>query len=417
MTDSDFRSIATTLNGAIWRWASLCAVLIAIVQTVVSYRHIGEEFENDLRQIGMTHVPLFSVSIWDIEPGVVQWQLDNLTQRGTIGFARLTVETGQVFVAGDPRLAAGAVPRRFEVPPPDRSTGAIGVLEVYANPSAIYREWLYSVGLAILAYGLLTLLICGIVAYVLRRELEKPMRQIARFTRELTPDRLTTPLLLERSGQRKRDEIDLVVEGFQVLQDGVDRYISNLDELVAMRTRELEQALESIRRLSHIDSLTGCFNRRHFNEQIVRELERAERYGRTLTILFCDIDYFKRINDAHGHLAGDEVLRSVAGCFRDSLRDSIDWVARYGGEEFVVVLPETDLAEALATAERLRQLVAESLAVAVGNEVLRVTASFGAADYHPGESVTQLLEEADQQLYRAKAAGRNRVCPTPPGLP
>lgn len=414
MRDSDFRSIAATLNGAIWRWATLCAVLIAIVQTLVSYRHIGDELEDDLRQIGLTQVPLFAVSIWDIEPRAVQWQLDNLVKRDTIGFARLTVETGQVFVAGDPELAHGRVPRRFEVPPPERLSGIIGVLEVYSDPSAIYREWLYSVGLAILAYGLLTLLICGIVAYVLRRELEKPMRQIAGFTRELTPERLTTPLLLERPGRRRRDEIDLVVEGFRVLQDGVDRHITNLDELVAVRTRELEQALESIRRLSHVDSLTGCFNRRHFNEQIVRELERAERYGRTLTILFCDIDHFKRINDAHGHLAGDEVLKAVAGCFRTSLRDGIDWAARYGGEEFVIVLPETDLAEALLTAERLRRLVAESLAVAVGDTVLRVTASFGVADYHPGESMTQLLEEADRQLYRAKAAGRNRVSPSPP---
>lgn len=413
MNDPNFRSIAMTLNGAIWRWASVCAVLIAILQTVVSYRHIGEELEDDLRQIGLAHVPLLSVSIWDIEPRVVQWQLDNLVQRGTIGFARLTVETGQVFIAGDPGVAQGAASRRFEVPPPERSTGVIGVLEVYSDPAAIYREWLYSVGLAILAYGLLTLLICGVVTYVLRRELEMPMRQIADFTRELTPERLTTPLLVERPGHRQRDEIDLVVEGFQVLQEGVDRYIANLDELVAMRTRELEQAMESIRRLSHVDSLTGCFNRRHFNEQIVRELERAERYGRTLTLLFCDIDHFKRINDAHGHLAGDDVLKAVAGCFHNSLRDGIDWVARYGGEEFVIVLPETDLAEALLTAERLRRLVAESLAVAVGNTVLRVTASFGVADYHPGESMTQLLEEADQQLYRAKAAGRNRVSPTP----
>lgn len=413
--DPDFRSIAATLNGAIWCWATLCAVLIAIVQTLVSYRHISVELENDLRQIGLTQVPLLSVSIWDIEPRAVQWQLDNLVKRDSIGFARLTVETGQIFVAGDPGLAHGAASRRFEVPPPERTSGVIGVLEVYSNPAAIYREWLYSVGLAILAYGLLTLLICGIVAYVLRRELEKPMHLIARFTRELTPERLTTPLLLERPGHRQRDEIDLVVEGFRVLQAGVDRHIANLDEQVEVRTRELEQALESIRRLSHVDSLTGCFNRRHFNEQIVRELERAERYGRTLTILFCDIDHFKRINDAHGHLAGDEVLTAVAGCFRKSLRDGIDWAARYGGEEFVIVLPETDLAEGLLTAERLRRLVAESLAVAVGKTVLRVTASFGVADYHPGETMTQLLEVADQQLYRAKAAGRNRVSPSPPG--
>ncbi len=409
MSDPQFRSIARSLTGTIWRLATLCALLIALVQTIVSYKSVQEEFQLELRQIGLTYVPLISSSIWDIEPNVVQWQLDNLAQRSTIGFVRLKVETGQMFVAGRKDLGEGDASRRFDVPPPDRSAGTIGMLEVYSNPAAFYGEWAYNVGVSVLVYGFLTLLICFVVSYMLRRDLENPMRQIARFVANLSPESLTAPLVLERKNHRGKDEIDLVVEGFRVLQEGIDRHIGNLDHLVQLRTAEVEEAMVSIRRLSQIDTLTGCFNRRFFNEQIGRELERAARYNRSLSVLFCDIDHFKQINDSYGHLVGDEVLKSVAGEFLADLRSSVDWVARYGGEEFVVVLPECALEEACATAERLRRKIAETLVVPVPEQDLRVTASFGVAQYEFGRSAAQLLEAADQELYKAKAAGRNRV--------
>ncbi|WP_412480608.1 diguanylate cyclase [Azonexus sp. IMCC34839] len=409
MNEPQFRSIARSLTGTIWRLATLCALLIALVQTIVSYKSVQDEFQLELRQIGLTYVPLISSSIWDIEPNVVQWQLDNLSQRSTIGFVRLKVETGQMFIAGRKDLAEGEASRRFDVPPPDRSVGTIGTLEVYANPAAFYAEWAYNVGVSVLVYGFLTMLICFVVSYMLRRDLENPMRQIAQFVANLSPESLTAPLALERKNHRGKDEIDLVVEGFRVLQEGIDRHIGNLDHLVRLRTAEVEEAMVSIRRLSQIDTLTGCFNRRFFNEQIGRELERAARYNRSLSVLFCDIDHFKQINDSYGHLAGDEVLKAVAGEFLADLRSSVDWVARYGGEEFVIVLPENGLDEACVTAERLRHKIAETLVVPVADQDLRVTVSFGVAQYEFGLSAAQLLEAADQELYKAKAAGRNRV--------
>ncbi len=409
MSEPNFRSIAYSLTGTIWRLATLCALLIAVVQTAISYKNVQDEFQVELRQIGLTYVPLISSSIWDIEPHVVQWQLDNLVQRGTIGFVRLKVETGQVFVAGQQELGKGEASRRFDVPPPDRSVGMIGMLEVYANPAAFYAEWAYNVGISVLVYGFLTLMICVVVSYMLRRDLENPMRQIAQFVASLSPENLTAPLVLERKNHRGKDEIDLVVEGFRVLQQDIDRHIGNLDHLVQQRTAEVEQAMESIRRLSQIDTLTGCYNRRYFNEQFSRELERTTRYNRPLSLLFCDIDHFKLINDTYGHLGGDEVLKAVAGVFLADLRGGVDWVARYGGEEFVIVLPECNLEEAAATAERLRCKIADGLAVPVAEHSLRVTVSLGVAQYEFGLSAAQLLEAADQELYKAKAAGRNRV--------
>ena len=410
LSDQSFRPIATTLTRTIWRWATLFACLIGLAQASFSYLRVHDDFEMQVRDIGRSNIPLLSVSIWDIEPDAVQRQLDGIAERPQIGFARLTVSTGQIFRAGNQALADSASAKIFEVPPPDRVSESIGKLEIYENPRAFHRELLYSVAIALVGYGVLTLLICVLVVYVLKRELEYPLRHIAQFVSALTPDRLTTPLQLPRQAGHLRDEIDHVVDGFAVLQAGVTGYISNLDELVAQRTAELETAMASIQRLSTIDSLTGCFNRRLFNERIVQELERAERYGRPVSLVFCDIDHFKQVNDTYGHLLGDQVLQAVAGVFERYLRHEVDWVARYGGEEFVIVLPETALAEALTTGERLRKAIENDLQIAA-EESLQVTASFGVAQHRPGEIAEQLIHDADLLLYQAKAAGRNRVFP------
>ena len=412
MRAKNFRPIASTLTRAIWRWSTLCACLIGLAQLTLSYYHVHQEFEAEVRAIGSSNVPLLSVSIWDIEPAAVQRQIEVIAEKQQIGFVCLTVSTGQIFKAGDAALSLGKTASWFEVPAPERTIGSIGKLEIYENPRAFYREMIYNVLTALIGYGILTLLICTLVVYFLKRELEHPLRHIAQFVSALTPDRLTTPLKLERPAGHQRDEIDLVVEGFQVLQDGVSGYISHLDELVVQRTQELEIALESIQSLSTIDFLTGCFNRRLFNERIAQELDRAERYQRPISLIFCDIDHFKLINDTYGHLVGDQVLQGIAKGFERNLRAEVDWVARYGGEEFVIVLPETGLAEAITTAERLRQAI-KGDQLLEGNETFRVTASFGVAQHRLGETAQVLIQEADTLLYKAKQGGRNRVCPAP----
>lgn len=403
-----FRPIATTLIRTVFLWATLCALAVGVIQSVFSYIHVQDRFELAVREIGQTNVPLLSVSIWDIEPEAIRRQIEVIAARPEIGFVSLTVATGQVFSAGDKALANDR-PRRFDIPPPARPVGAIGNLEIYENPAAFYRELVYTLGVASLGYGLLTLLICMLIAYLLKRDLERPLRRVAQFASELTPNRLTIPLELERSHGHGRDEIDLVVDGFSVLQSGINSHIANLDEQVAQRTAELESALSAIRRLSTIDPLTGCFNRRLFNERIQDELDRAGRYQRPLSVIFCDIDYFKKINDTCGHLVGDQVLQETAECFRRELRAHVDWVARYGGEEFVIVLPETSLSAAVATAERLRLALTQSMRMVV--PALTVTASFGVTQQVPGESAHGLLQRADNLLYEAKAAGRNQTLP------
>ena len=158
------------------------------------------------------------------------------------------------------------------------------------------------------------------------------------------------------------------------------------------------------------DDLTGLHNRRYFNERFLDEVERAGRYGETLSFLMCDIDHFKRVNDTYGHPTGDEVLRVIAGGLRNTLRKN-DVLARYGGEEFSVILINTDKSQATGIAEKLRQTIEEMSFAGRGGEKIRVTASFGVSTLgDDARSFEGLIASADSALYQAKARGRNRVC-------
>lgn len=169
------------------------------------------------------------------------------------------------------------------------------------------------------------------------------------------------------------------------------------------------KADENLIRLATLDPLTNLNNRGVFNMEIDREFDRARRYRRDLTLVMFDIDHFKKFNDTYGHQAGDEILRSLGRLVLVNCRSN-DIATRYGGEEFAVVLPETPLENALVQAERLRKSVA-SHEFEVGDKVLQVTVSVGMAMLEPFMSRAEdLIEAADQALYRAKESGRNQVC-------
>jgi diguanylate cyclase (GGDEF)-like protein len=167
--------------------------------------------------------------------------------------------------------------------------------------------------------------------------------------------------------------------------------------------------------MSNTDYLTGCFNRQYLQQNLDKEIKRSRRYGRSLSILLCDIDHFKEVNDRHGHQCGDQVLIDFTNVIRSLIRENIDWLARYGGEEFLLVLPETDAEAARAMAERLRCEVAGT-PLEWRNSPIAITASFGTATFEPRNpdpepTITsdRLIQIADQNLYRAKSEGRNRV--------
>lgn len=177
---------------------------------------------------------------------------------------------------------------------------------------------------------------------------------------------------------------------------------------IAMSKQALRSANQALEHLSQIDKLTSLFNRGHWEDCIVQEFQRLQRYGGEAAVLLFDIDHFKRVNDNYGHDAGDEVLRQVANIIRANLRET-DIAARFGGEEFVLLLPNTTEKDAFVLAERLRKAVREyPMQHAEGN--FEVTISLGVAGYEPAlESYQAWLKRADNALYAAKNAGPDQT--------
>lgn len=188
-------------------------------------------------------------------------------------------------------------------------------------------------------------------------------------------------------------------------QNGIERLrtveLAEANALLERRARELVE-------LSRRDGLTGLLNRRHLDERLAEEFDRARRYASPLSVAMADVDYFKQVNDAHSHALGDEVLRRLSELCSANLRRS-DLIARYGGEEFVVVFPETSLPAAVVAAEKLRRAVEEHPWNVLADG-LHITLSIGLAAGTEFASWERLLSAADSRLYEAKHAGRNRVC-------
>ncbi len=217
-----------------------------------------------------------------------------------------------------------------------------------------------------------------------------------------------------------RDAKEHVIAG---LEAGADDYLVkpvHEPELIARlnagrRILALEHSLrvanQRNRILSITDALTGAYNRRYLMEQLPREFERCRRYGYPLSVLMCDLDHFKLINDELGHAAGDDVLQQFACRAQKFIRSNSDWIARYGGEEFLIVLPETSHDEAVVVAEKIRLLVA-SMPFSIHGGDAAVTVSFGIASTGPtgpdlGLKVDAMIRAADESLYKSKLAGRN----------
>jgi two-component system cell cycle response regulator len=215
------------------------------------------------------------------------------------------------------------------------------------------------------------------------------------------------------------DSIDARVEALNL---GADDYITKpfhpaevLARInAARRVVEMQQQLVDMARqleeISGRDDLTGIFNRRHFGPTLDRAFDQSRRYHRPLSVAIIDVDHFKDINDSFGHQTGDVVLAEVAKRFSGSVRSS-DYLARYGGEEFVVLLSETKLEDALSFGEKLRAAIASAPVPIDDGRALPVTVSVGTASlaHTQFNSPSEMIDAADQALYRAKRNGRNRV--------
>lgn len=241
--------------------------------------------------------------------------------------------------------------------------------------------------------------------------------ELCRAIRSQARDYYTCIILL--TSKRSPDEL---IEG---LEAGADDYVVKPVNPGELRVRlkgcrrildlenSLLESLAEIRQLSIHDHLTGAFNRSYLDQQLAHEIQRAYRYSHQLSLIICDLDHFKKINDTYGHQTGDEVLKMCVQNISHSIRHNIDWVARYGGEEFIIALPETDVMGCAVVAERMRERIATVPCISSGKSI-SMTASFGTATLFPNlnsdrKSPEELIRHADACLYRAKQTGRNRV--------
>jgi diguanylate cyclase len=229
-------------------------------------------------------------------------------------------------------------------------------------------------------------------------------QRIAHRTRELEAE-LSHRRRIEAELEASRTDLEARV------QQRTQALLARNEELTRLRLA-LEMTNQRLRRLVSVDALTGIANRRHFDRALERELRRTRRENQPLSLIFLDLDEFKRFNDTYGHGRGDEVLRQVALTLDETFRRGGDFVARYGGEEFAVVLPGVDARRAGLYAERLRRRIWR-LAIPYGASPVtdRLTISGGVATVVPTLTVTpsELLRAADAALYRAKCLGRNRI--------
>jgi len=279
---------------------------------------------------------------------------------------------------------------------PDLEWGVVAEKDRVTAYSAIIR--LRNVTLTLISTILLAI---GLSAYLLGLTIVRPLGRLTQGATRVSGGDLDVDLPIHG-----RSEVSYMTMVFNEMVARLRRF---RDENVAIN-QELRERNDELRRLSITDSLTGLYNRTQLPESLARELARSQRHGHSFSLLMIDIDHFKRFNDTHGHQAGDDLLRSVAGVLKNSLR-SCDLAARYGGEEFLILLTETDPEGARTFAEKLRGSV-EGLRF---HGETAVTISIGVASFPDnGDDVESIIRQADDALYDCKRQGRNRVAVAEP---
>lgn len=241
---------------------------------------------------------------------------------------------------------------------------------------------------------------------------EKMRDHFAQLRKTLSQNDVEYPVLKTAVSQQLDavfSTLDLFRQQQKSREQSFEENITQLTERLQKMEAELQAAqvqVQQHRQKAMTDTLTQLPNREAYNTRLNQEFERFKRYGNSLSVVVCDVDFFKRINDGYGHQAGDRVLQIIAKQVKKGVRET-DLVARYGGEEFVVLLPESKKEAALLAAEKIRKLV-EACPFHFRGERVQITISCGISEFKSGDDPVQVFERADKALYRAKEEGRNR---------
>ncbi|MDF2642182.1 MAG: diguanylate cyclase [Pseudomonas sp.] len=403
------------------------------VRTWFAWESNLKAMNSELALIDQVFQNTLSEAIWEMDRESLGKQLASVAQAAPVGRVTLSIvrpgQTAEVLELKRQNIESSSVApvlhRQLITEPYAGARETVGELTIEGDAGLLWeRLWGEARGIFITQI-IQSLLLAGLIMMMFNRLVTVHVKHIARHLGKLGPQTLKQPLRLQRS-VRRQDELSLLEAQVNELQNNLHAHLERqrcdelalaasrdrLAELVEARTAELQAANRSLEALSRHDPLTGLANRRHFDELKEVEFRRAIRHKTPLAVLMCDIDFFKIYNDTYGHMLGDECLKQVADVLRGVFGRSGELTARLGGEEFVVVLPNVDLLQANAAAERLRAFLAERELPHAGSSVSPlVTLSIGVAELDPEtmDHFDLLLQRADQALYRAKRQGRDRV--------
>lgn len=410
----------------------LFTVATVSVRTWFAWDSNLDTMNTELALIDQVFQGTLSKAVWEMDSDALQAQVDSVSQAAPVGRVALRIDRpGRAPEIIERRRAdhhdgrlAPTLERQLVVTPYPGAHEVVGSLTITGDESLLWKRLGKEVAVIVITQVIQSLALAGLIMAMFNNLVTVHVRHIARHLSQLAPDTLNYRLQLGRRGNRN-DELAMLETGVNDLQDKLAGHIERraraeadlaasrdqLAELVDERTAQLQAANVRLDILSRHDPLTGLANRRHFDEMKELEFNRALRTQLPLSVLMCDIDYFKRYNDNHGHATGDQCLRDVAQIMLGLFARSGELVARLGGEEFAVLLPGSDLAIAQEAAERLRAALAERRLPHGASTVSPwVTLSIGVAQLDPRtmDHFDSLLQRADQALYRAKREGRDR---------
>jgi diguanylate cyclase (GGDEF)-like protein len=402
------------------------------VRTWFAWNNNLKAMNAELHLIDQVFQGTLAKAVWEMDRDALKEQLDSVAAAAPVGQVTLRIlrpgRAPEILerrrnTQPDP-ASAPSLHRDLAVTPYPDASEQVGDLTIVGDPSLLWQRLWKEVAVIILTQVIQSLALAGLIMAMFNRTVTVHVRHVGRHLSQLTPVTLGRHLRLRRQ-RRNGDELDLLEAGVNLVQEKLATYLQRqhedeqalaasrdqLAELVEQRTAELRAANVRLEALSRFDPLTGLANRRHFDELKALEFNRALRQGHPLSVLMCDIDHFKPYNDSHGHAMGDQCLSNVAIVMSSVFTRSGELVARLGGEEFAVLLPGFDLLQAHQAAERLQVALATAqLAHGASPVSPYMTISIGVAELDRAtmDRFDQLLQRADQALYRAKSQGRAR---------
>jgi len=415
---------------------AFCVVFTLVtvgVRTWTAWRDNLATMTAELLLIDQVFQRTLSKAVWEMDRETLKTQLDSVALVAPLGRFELRIQregrAPEVFehqrAGPSDSLRAPSLHQMLTYEPYPGAIETVGELTLGGDEQVLWQRLQGEVANIIVTQVIQSLLLAGLIMWMFNRSVTVHVQHIAHHLGRLSPTNLDRTLHLDRPAAHN-DELSLLQAGVNSLQGNLSTYLElqhqhendlarnrdHLAELVEERTSELRAANTRLEELTRSDPLTGLANRRHFDEVKETEFRRALRLGQPLTVLMCDVDFFKLYNDTYGHSMGDQCLQIVAESLRYVFARAGELVARVGGEEFAVLLPGTSASSARIAAERLRQeLATRAVPHAASSVAPHVTVSIGVAELDRAsmDNFGQLLHLADQALYRAKSLGRNRI--------